>query len=69
MLPETLQCQLFGWEVDKLLKRVNRKQENIMISLKNMNKVRMIQRIIKQLKCYLINRKIAGDFAPEWRGC
>lgn len=47
MLPETLQCQLFGWEVDKLLKRVNRKQENIMISLKNMNKVRMIQRIIK----------------------
>ena len=47
MLPEILQCQLFGWKVDKLLKRVSMKQENIMVSLKSMNRIRMIRRIIK----------------------
>lgn len=42
MLQETLQCQLFGWKADRLQKRVNKKQENIMASLKSMNRARII---------------------------
>ena len=47
MPQETLQCQLFGWKADRLQKRVNRKQENIMAYLKSINRARMLWRIIK----------------------